>query len=150
MSDYPEIKLTVDAVIFGYKSSEDLRVLLIKRKNDPFKDLWAIPGGFVEQDEPLEKAAIRELEEETGVRITSLEQLYAFGDPGRDPRGRTVSVAYFGILNAKKHTIAAADDAKEVAWFKVDELPKLAFDHKEILKMAIGKARDKIRSGTMG
>ena len=142
MSKYPEIKVTVDAVIFGKKESEGLSVLLIKRKKDPFKDLWAIPGGFVEEDEPLEKAAMRELEEETGIKIKSLTQLHAFGEPGRDPRARTVSVAYYGVVDTDKHKPNAGDDAKDAAWFKLDELPELAFDHKKILEFAIKRLPD--------
>ncbi|THF52958.1 NUDIX hydrolase [Flavobacterium supellecticarium] len=131
------IFLTVDAVIVK-KTQSDYSILLIKRANEPFKNDWALPGGFVDQDEDLMDAAIRELFEETTIKTDHLEQIGAFGKPFRDPRSHTVSVAYFGMV--PENTVAiAADDAKEAAWFPIKELPKLAFDHQEIVTLALQK-----------
>lgn len=137
------ILLTVDAVIFNEPDAYDRKVILVKRKNDPFKGLWALPGGFVEDDEDLAVAAARELEEETGVSIdeTSLVQIGAFGAPGRDPRGRAVSVAFAGETTASQHNLVGADDAEAADWFSVNELPKLAFDHADILRAALEKLK---------
>lgn len=131
------IFLTVDAVIVK-KTRSDYSILLIKRANEPFKNDWALPGGFVDQDEDLMDAAIRELFEETTIKTDHLEQIGSFGKPFRDPRSHTVSVAYFGMV--PENTVAvAADDAKEAAWFPIKELPKLAFDHQEIVTLALQK-----------
>ncbi|MET0945034.1 MAG: NUDIX hydrolase [Flavobacterium sp.] len=132
-----KIFVTVDAIVLKI-TILGFFLLLIKRKNEPFKDLWALPGGFVDENEDLEKAAIRELEEETQIKVAVLEQIGAFGKPYRDPRGHTVSVAYFGFV--PENTIAvAADDAKEAQWFSIHQLPELAFDHSEIIKTALKK-----------
>ncbi|EKT3966313.1 NUDIX hydrolase [Flavobacterium psychrophilum] len=129
-----KIFVTVDAVII--RKSTDNQLLLIKRKNKPFENCWALPGGFVDHHEDLEVAAKRELEEETQIKIDSLQQFGTFGKPFRDPRGHMISVAYFGEV--PENTIAiASDDAKEVAWFAVNELPNLAFDHQEIIEKAL-------------
>ena len=131
------IFLTVDVGIVK-KTRSDYSILLIKRANEPFKNDWALPGGFVDQDEDLMDAAIRELFEETTIKTDHLEQIGAFGKPFRDPRSHTVSVAYFGMV--PENTVAvAADDAKEAAWFPIKELPKLAFDHQEIVTLALQK-----------
>lgn len=131
-----KIFVTVDAVIL--RKAGDYELLLIKRKNEPFKDCWALPGGFVDENEDLKTAAIRELEEETQIKVTDLEQIGAFGKPFRDPRGHMVSVAYFGIV--PENTVAvAADDAKETGWFSVKDLPKLAFDHLDIVTLSLQK-----------
>ncbi|MEM9822362.1 MAG: NUDIX domain-containing protein [Bacteroidota bacterium] len=143
--EYPRPSLTVDCVIFGLDEGEQLKVLLIQRKGNPFMGNWAFPGGFVDMEEDLATAALRELKEETGVQDLFIEQLYTFGHPQRDPRGRVISVAYFALVNLAKHPIRAADDAEEVAWFGIDELPQLAFDHLEIFKMAIQRLRAKVR-----
>lgn len=148
--DYPRPLVTVDCVIFGLDESSRLKVLLIQRKNEPFKDLWALPGGFVEMDEPLKQAALRELEEETGVVDVFVEQLYTFGNPGRDPRGRVISVAYYALVNLEEHPVQAASDARHVRWFEVEELPQLAFDHQEILQVAIQRLRAKVRYQPIG
>jgi 8-oxo-dGTP diphosphatase len=132
--DYPRPAVTVDVVIVT--TQRQPRVLLIRRKHDPFAGMWAIPGGFVDMDEPLEVAARRELLEETGVQTDHLEQLHTFGDPGRDPRGRTISVVYLARLDAAQVLPKAADDAAEVAWHDLRRLPPLAFDHAEILQHA--------------
>ncbi len=143
------IKLSVDAVVFGYEEG-NISVLLIKRKYDPFKGQWAIPGGFVINDESLEDAVERELFEETGIKINYLEQLYTFGKPDRDPRGRVVSIAYFGLVRPNAFKIFASTDAEQVQWFNINELPKLSFDHKEILKTAIERLQSKITYEPIG
>lgn len=143
------IKLSVDAVVFGYEEG-NISVLLIKRKYDPFEGQWAIPGGFVKNDESLESAVERELFEETGIKINYLEQLYTFGNPNRDPRGRVVSIAYFGLVRPNAFKIYASTDAEEVQWFNIDELPKLSFDHKDILKKAIKRLQGKITYEPIG
>jgi len=133
--DHPRPALTVDIVLF-HRSGVDIEVLLIKRGREPFKGRWAFPGGFVDEDESLEAAAARELREETGLHGIKLEQLAAFGDPGRDPRGHTVSVVFYGTVSNRRAAIAA-DDAAEAKWHSASHLPKLAFDHRKILRMAM-------------
>lgn len=147
--EYPKPSVTVDLVIFTI-ADNDLKVLLIRRRQDPFRDCWALPGGFVEIDESLEHAAARELLEETGVRNVYLEQLFTFGDPGRDPRGRVISVAYFALIEAEHQRIVAADDAADAAWYSVFHPPKLAFDHHKVLEYAVWRLRNKIEWTTVG
>jgi len=133
---YPQnIKVTVDAVVFTHNHQE---VLLIQRKNDPFRGQWALPGGFVEDDESLETAVARELEEEAGVATREFQQVHTFGAPERDPRGRAISVAYFAVVRKENVEPQAATDAQAVRWFSLADLPDLAFDHAQILKKAIG------------
>lgn len=132
--DYPRPAVTVDIVIVTREDRP--RLLLIRRKHEPFSGMWAIPGGFVEMDESLEHAACRELHEETGVKAGRLEQLATFGAPDRDPRGRTISVVYLAQVDPGKLRPRAADDAAAVGWHPLDRLPPLAFDHREILKLA--------------
>lgn len=129
--DYPRPALTVDVAIVTREAKP--RVLLIRRKKDPFALSWAMPGGFVDENERLVDAARRELVEETGVTVADLEQLYTAGDPGRDPRGWTVSVVYLAQVDPDALKPVAADDADEVGWFPLDKLPALAFDHAMIL-----------------
>ncbi len=148
--DYPRPALTVDCVIFGLDESHQLKVLLIQRAHPPFQGQWALPGGFVDMDEGLEAAALRELEEETGVKDVFIEQLYTFGEPGRDPRGRVVSVAYFALVNLEEHPVEASSDARRVRWFEIDAPPQLAFDHKKILQVAISRLRAKVRYQPIG
>ena len=126
--------MTVDIVLFN-RAAEALEVLLIKRAREPFKGRWALPGGFVDEDESLEAAAARELKEETGLYGISLEQVGAFGDPGRDPRGHTVSIAFASLLENRPEA-KADDDAEDARWHSVARLPKLAFDHKKIIRLA--------------
>jgi 8-oxo-dGTP diphosphatase len=130
-----EIAVTTDCVVF-LKNENLTKVLLVKRKKDPFKGKWAIPGGFLEEDETLEKGAARELKEETGLEISRLEQLKAFGKVDRDPRGRTISIAFYGTVHFEEK-VKGNDDAAEAKWFNLKELPSLAFDHDEILRFAI-------------
>jgi len=148
--EYPRPSLTVDCVIFGLDESHQLKVLLIERKHDPFAGQWALPGGFVDMDEPLETAALRELEEETGMKEVFIEQLYTFGAPDRDPRGRVVSVAYYALVNLSEHPVKAASDARKVEWFYLDGLPALAFDHARILRAAVDRLRAKVRYQPIG
>jgi len=145
------IEFAVDAIVFGYNKEDGVRLLLIKRKYDPFKGEWAIPGGFVLDNESLEDAVERELQEETGVKINYLEQLYTFGKPDRDPRRRIISVAYFGLVKSSQfEKLNATTDAEEAQWFNINALPKLAFDHQEILNMAIERLRAKITYQPIG
>ena len=139
-----DIKIAVDAVVFGYTSREGLSVLLIKRDIAPFKGMWALPGGLVGDDESLEEAVQRELKEETGVAINYLEQLYSFGQPGRDPRNRVVSVAYYGLVRPEAFELQADTDAAEVAWFNIKKMPQLAFDHAGIIQVAHERLKNKI------
>lgn len=145
--DYPKPSVTVDTVILTIKEN-DLKVLLVKRNIEPFKDVWAIPGGFVKLDESLDDAAKRELEEETGVKDVYLEQLYTFGEVARDPRGRVITVTYFALVNSDKLTLAASTDAAEAQWFSLKNLPRLAFDHKKILQYALKRVRWKLEYTT--
>lgn len=147
----PDIKVAVDAIVFGYSKHDGVSVLLIQRKYDPFKNGWAIPGGFVLEDESLEDAVRRELLEETGIAVNYLEQLYTFGDPDRDPRQRVISVSYFGLVKASQYQeLKASTDAEDAKWFSIKKLPALAFDHKKILAVAIDRLRNKIRYQPIG
>ena len=139
--EYARPALTVDVVIATREARP--RVLLIRRKKDPFAGSWALPGGFVDENERLADAARRELVEETGVTAADLEQLYTAGDPGRDPRGWTVSVAYLAQVDPNAIKPVAADDAEEVGWWPLDELPPLAFDHAMILGRARARLTDR-------
>ena len=127
---YPRPAVTVDIVVVTKEKTP--RVLLIRRGEEPFRGAWALPGGFVEIDEPLVDGARRELMEETGIKAKSLTQVATFGDPGRDPRGRTISVVYLTFVDADTEA-HAGDDAADAGWFSLARPPKLAFDHKEIL-----------------
>ena len=140
---YPRPNLTVDCVVFGL-DEEDLKILLIQRNLPPFEGKWALPGGFVKMDETLEEAAKRELKEETGVQNLYLEQLYTFGAVERDPRERIVSVAYYALVNLNDYKLVAATDARDAAWFSVDDLPSLAFDHTEIVNVAQKRLKGKV------
>jgi len=151
MKQSQNVDISVDAVVFGYNQAEGVSVLLIRRKYSPFQGSWAIPGGFVFENESLEEAVERELHEETGVQINYLEQLYTFGKPNRDPRGRIISVAYFGLVKATEYDkLQATTDAEEARWFNIKGLPELAFDHDKILKVAIERLRSKIKYQPIG
>jgi 8-oxo-dGTP diphosphatase len=128
---YPRAALTVDAIVF-VKSETTISVLLIERGREPFKNKWALPGGFVDLDETLEKACIRELEEETGLQVEKMQQFRAYDAIDRDPRHRTISVVY-SVQLAGKMPLKGNDDAAQARWFSIDDMPELAFDHAEIL-----------------
>ena len=129
------ILVTVDALVF-YKNEEHLQLLLVKRKFDPNKGMWAFPGGFVEDDEEIEHAAMRELQEETGLTINGLTQLHTFGKPGRDQRGRTISIIHYTILN-EQPPVTGGDDAADAQWVAVKDINAMAFDHMEVLEFAL-------------
>ncbi len=132
-----DIKVAVDAVVFGYFDKQDLQVLLIKRNIEPFKGGWALPGGLV-------------LHEEAGIKPDFLEQLYTFGNVGRDPRNRVVSVTYLGLVNPSYHNLSADSDADDAQWFSVNELPAVAFDHRMIIDTALKRLRTKIQYQPIG
>jgi 8-oxo-dGTP diphosphatase len=148
-TDYPRPSVTVDLVILTI-AENDLKVLLIRRGQEPYAGRWALPGGFVEMDESLDAAAARELKEEVGVEKVYLEQLYTFGEPDRDPRGRVISVAYFALVDAERQHICAASDAADAAWHSVFRPPRLAFDHRRILDYAVWRLRNKLEWTTVG
>ena len=133
--EYPRPAVTVDIVLFC-RAESDVEVLLIRRAREPFKGRWAFPGGFVDKDESLEHAASRELLEETGLTGIHLDQIGAFGDPGRDPRGHTVSIVFSAMLEDCRNA-SAADDAADAKWHSAIDPPKLAFDHNKILDLAL-------------
>jgi len=147
--EFPRAALTVDCVVFGL-DDEDLKVLLIQRDLPPFEGRWALPGGFLRVDETVDDAARRELREETGLTKVFLEQLYTVGDIGRDPRERVVTVAYYALVKLSDHRVQAATDAREAAWFAIDDLPALAFDHEKIVDMAHERLRGKVRYQPIG
>ena len=132
--DYPRPAVTVDIVVF---SDDVLDVVLIQRKHPPFEGHWALPGGFIEMEESLEASALRELEEETGVTDVTLTEVGTFGAPFRDPRGRVITIAYATVVEKSTLNLEAGSDASEVAWFSKTDLPKLAFDHSEIIQKAL-------------
>jgi 8-oxo-dGTP diphosphatase len=149
--EYARPSVTVDCVVFGLDlDAEDLKILLIQRGGKPFAGMWALPGGFVDMDETLEQAAKRELQEETGISRLYLEQLFTFGDPGRDPRDRVITVAYYALVKLTDHTIKADTDASDVAWFAVSDLPRLAFDHAKIVATALTRLKGKVRYQPIG
>jgi len=147
--EYPRPAVTVDCVLFGL-DEEDLKVLLIQRDLEPFAGRWALPGGFVHIGESPEESARRELKDETGVKNVFLEQLYTFGHPDRDPREHIISIAYYALVNLNDHEILAATDAREAAWFEIDDIPNLAFDHDLILKTAYERLSGKVRYQPIG
>ncbi|NNJ08712.1 NUDIX hydrolase [Chloroflexales bacterium ZM16-3] len=148
-SRYDRPSVTVDVVIFTLIERE-LHVLLVQRKRWPYEGHWAIPGGFINMDESLEQAARRELEEETGVRDLYIEQLFTFGDVGRDPRTRVISVAYIALVRFDAQHLRVSDESHDVRWFPVSALPRdLAFDHEQILAFAVSRLRSKLEYTTL-
>ncbi len=136
-SHYP---ITVDSVIFGYAEGK-LYVALIERKIDPFKGMWAIPGGFMEDDETAEETALRELQEETGLENIFLEQFHVFSELGRDPRGRTITVAFFALINSDNYHLVASSDAAAAKWWPTYQIPPLAFQQEIIYSKALSALR---------
>ena len=137
--DYPRPAVTADSVVFC-NGLDGLSVLLIERANDPFKGCWAFPGGFMDMEENAEDCAKRELKEETGMEVRSLEYLGTFSEVNRDPRGRTITIAYYAVV--EKSDVIGADDASQARWFPIDSIPSLAFDHEEILRAALKVLND--------
>ncbi len=151
MKEQAGIRVAVDAIVFGYSRQDGVSVLLVQRKYEPYKNSWALPGGFVLERESLEEAVKRELSEETGIRVQYLEQLYSFGDPGRDPRQRIISIAYWGLVKTSQFAqLRASTDAQNAAWFNIKSLPQLAFDHRTIVQTGIERLRSKIRYQPVG
>ncbi len=146
--EYPHPALTTDIALFTIRD-EKLAILLIRRRAEPFQGCWALPGGFVDPDECLEDCALRELAEETGITGVYLEQLYTFGKPDRDPRERIISVAYYALAPCEVLSPVAGSDAAEVAWFNLDALPALAFDHQDIIHLAQQRLRAKLDYSTV-
>ena len=140
---YPKPSVTVDCVIFGY-SNDQISVLLLNRKEEPFANTWTLPGGFLRLEETFVEAAQRVLSNKTGINDVFLEQLCSFDAPNRDPRGRVLSVAYFALVNPAKFEIIAGSAANDVQWFDWKNCPELGFDHNEILQVAINRLKTKI------
>ena len=150
MEKLQNIRIAVDAIVFGYKSS-GLYALLIEQQFGSSDKYWALPGGLVKDDESLSDAVIRELHEETNVQLTFMEQLYTFGDDiQRDSRNRVISVAYYALVDASTLEIKASTDAERVQWFKIDEIPSLAFDHNLILQKGIERLKAKLTYEPIG
>jgi 8-oxo-dGTP diphosphatase len=158
--EHPRPSVTVDCVIFGVDTGGKLGLLLVQRKGDPFRGMWALPGGFVRvkddgsQGEDLEAAAHRELKEETSADVAYLEQLCTVGTPGRDPRGRVISVAYMALVRSADHVVTGGSDAADAKWHEVasviEEKTPLAFDHIEIVRIAIARLQAKVRYAPIG
>jgi 8-oxo-dGTP diphosphatase len=147
--EYPRPALAVDCVVFGL-DDVDLKILLIQRDIPPCEGQWTLPGGFVREDETLEEAALRELEEETGLQNVFLEQLYTFGGLERDPRERVVTVAYYALVKMVDHRVQAATDARNAAWFSLHDATNLVFDHDQIVEVAYQRLRSKVRYQPIG
>lgn len=144
---YPHPAVTTDCVIFGF-NGERLQVLLVERGVEPYKGRWAFPGGFLRMDETAEEGALRELREETGLESAYIQQLHAFSDPGRDPRERVITIAYYALVRLQE--VQGGDDAASARWFPLDEVPSLAFDHDRILRMAVQRLREQIHFQPVG
>lgn len=144
---YPHPALVADCVIFGF-DGVDMKVLLIQRSNEPYKNHWAFPGGFMNIDETVEECAKRELEEETGLRNVAVEQLYTFSDVNRDSRERIISVVHYALVRLSQ--VKGGDDAASAKWFALNQIPSLAFDHDEMLKMAKNRLKERLHLEPMG
>lgn len=143
--DYPHPAITTDSVVFGF-DGKALHILLIERGIEPYKGLWALPGGFLNPDETVEQCAKRELKEETGVENVYLEEFRSFSDPGRDPRERVVTIAFVALVKKSDYMLIAGDDASNALWFALDELPPLAFDHYDIISAARKKLPEMLKT----
>jgi 8-oxo-dGTP diphosphatase len=144
---YPHPAVATDCVIFGFDGIK-LHVLLIERGGEPYKGMWAFPGGFLKMEEDAEQGALRELKEETNLTAKYIEQFYTFSDPHRDPRERIISIAYYALV--KIQDVKGGDDAAKAQWFAIDEIPCLAFDHDRILRKAMEKLRERIHFQPIG
>ena len=140
--------IAVDVVLFTIQGAT-LKVLLVKRQQMPYRGTWALPGGIVGREESIDDAALRELQEETSIGNIYLEQLYTFGEPNRDPRGRVISVAYYALVNWQQFQLKASQRVSEANWFMVARLPALAFDHQRIIDYALERLRNKINYTTV-
>lgn len=149
MKIHQNIKVAVDAVVFGY-SDNKLKILLIQQKFGSTTNKWALPGGFVKDTETLEQAVIRELNEETGIKANYLEQLYTFGAINRDERARVITISYIALINPKNYSLKADTDAKDAKWFDINDIPKLAFDHKDIITKGLERLKAKINYQPLG
>ena len=145
--EYPRPEVTTDCVIFGY-DGRDLEVLLVQRGIEPFKGMWAFPGGFLQMDETALECAQRELREETGLQTAYMEQFHTFSDVNRDPRDRTITIAHYALVKIAE--VKGGDDAASAAWFSLDCIPQLAFDHDMILRKALSSLREKIHFEPVG
>ena len=134
--DYPRAAITADIIVF-LKEESSIKMLLIRRDANPYKNMWALPGGFMDMDETIETTATRELEEETTLKNIELKQFYTFSEINRDPRHRTISVVFYGFTDKNNCNVIGSDDAAEATWFDITDLPELAFDHKKIVELAI-------------
>jgi 8-oxo-dGTP diphosphatase len=144
---YPHPAVATDCVIFGFDGIK-LHVLLIERGGEPYKGMWAFPGGFLKMEEDAEQGALRELKEETNLTAKYIEQFYTFSDPHRDPRERIISIAYYALVKIQE--VQGGDDAAKAQWFAIDEIPRLAFDHDRILRKAMEKLRERIHFQPIG
>ncbi|MDP2386869.1 MAG: NUDIX domain-containing protein [Bacteroidota bacterium] len=147
--EYPRPALATDCVIFGFDGGS-LKLLLTEREKEPFKNKWALPGGFVHMDETTDECAERILKEKVGVKNVFVEQLYTFSETDRDPRERVVSVSYFALVNKHQYELVAGRDTLKAEWFELADLPKLAFDHSKIVKMAILRLKGKVSYQPIG
>lgn len=143
-----QVGVAVDIVLFTIDEGQ-LKILLIERRYPPYESNWALPGGFVKEGEAIDDAALRELEEETNVRAIYLEQLYTFGEPNRDPRGRVISVAYYALVSHQSVSPKESNEAIHVQWFPVEKMPQLAFDHAQIMDYALERLRSKVNYTTV-
>ncbi len=134
--EYPRPAVSADIAVFR-KAVQSLEILLIRRKNAPFQGMWALPGGFMEIDETLEETAVRELEEETGLKNVDLKQFKTFSNVDRDPRTRVITTVFYGIVSPENSSAKGGDDAEKAEWFAVDKLPELGFDHRKIIGLII-------------
>ena len=144
---YPHPAVATDCVIFGFDGVK-LKVLLVERGGEPYKGMWAFPGGFLRMDETAEQGALRELKEETDLSPYYIEQFHCFSDPHRDPRERVLSIAFFALVKIAE--VKGGDDAAQAEWFSMDEIPQLAFDHDHILSVALRKLKEKIHFEPIG
>lgn len=145
-----DIKVAVDAIVFGYANNM-LYVLIVKQKFGTLKNSWVLPGGFVKDNETLYEAINRELKEESGIDVNYLEQLYTFGDDiNRDPRARVISVSYFALVNSTELKLFASTDAKDAKWIPFNELPNLGFDHNQIIQLAYERLKNKLTYQPIG
>lgn len=147
--EYPRPAVSVDCVIFGFEKNQ-LKLLLTKRAIEPYLGKWAFPGGFIQEDETADECALRKLSEEAGLSNIFLEQLYTFSELNRDPRGRVISVAYFALVKPTEYTLEAGLDIDAVQWFNLKEVADLAFDHQQILSVAVERLKGKIRYQPIG